>query len=209
MESNSNMNGMKQEHEHTLDETANEAAVPASAEPALPEIIPEERIAALEAAVAELRDRLLRALAETENVRRRAERDRDEMRKFAIARFAEAIVDVADNLRQALASVAGEGADPRLAALAEGVGLTERALTAAFEQHGIRRFEPLGEPFDPDFHQAILEVEDAARPAGTIVQVLRAGYLLNDRLLRPAMVGIARGGQPALGPVGVQVDTTA
>jgi molecular chaperone GrpE len=140
----------------------------------------------------------LRALAETENVRRRAQRERADAEKYAISRFAEGLVSVADNLRRALDSLPeNEARDDRTRGLLEGVAATERELLAAFERHGLKRLDPQGERFDHNLHQAVFEVENTGRPAGTIVQVLQPGYVLQDRLLRPAMVGVTKGGTAA------------
>jgi molecular chaperone GrpE len=154
----------------------------------------QERLARTEAELAESKDRLLRALAESENQRRRAQRDRDDAQRYAASSFAKELLDVADNLRRALASVDGaEIADERAKGLVEGVAATERALLAAFERHGIRRIEPLpGERFDVNLHQAMFEVENSGKPAGSVVQVLQPGYQMHDRLLRPALVGVAK-----------------
>ena len=161
---------------------------------------PEERIAALEKELAEEHDRLLRALAETENTRRRAQRERIDAEKYSIGRFAEGLLSVADNLRRALDSLPeAEAKDDRTRSLLAGVAATERELLAAFERHGLKRIEPKGERFDHNFHQAVFEVEDSGQPAGTVVEVLQPGYVLQDRLLRPAMVGVAKGGAPAPG----------
>ena len=159
---------------------------------------PEERIAALEAELAEGQDKLLRALAETENVRRRAQRERQDAEKYGISRFAEGLLSVADNLRRALDSLPERDAkDDRTRGLLEGVAATERELLAAFERNGLKRIDAMGERFDHNFHQAVFEAENTGRPAGTIVEVLQPGYVLHDRLLRPAMVGVAKGGAPA------------
>ena len=165
---------------------------------------PAARVAALEAEFAALKDQALRALAETENVRRRGERDREDANRFAIASFAKSLLEVADNLAQALAAAPPEGEGPS-PALRQGVELTEKTLQAVFERFGVSRFDALGQPFDPNHHQAVFEVEAEDKPAGTVVQVLRAGYMLNGRLLRPAMVAVAKGGAPA----GGAVDTSA
>jgi molecular chaperone GrpE len=184
--------------------------VPANDARPAAEAAAEAKIAELEAEAAGLKDQLLRALAEVENVRRRGEREREDAQRFAIAKFAGALVDVADNLSQALAALptGGDGANQ---ALRQGVELTERTLMSVFERHGISRFDPTGEPFDPNRHQAVFEVEAADKAAGTVVQALRAGYMINGRLLRPAMVGVAKGG-PAPGaetaPPGASIDTT-
>ena len=172
----------------------NEAAAPVS---------PEERAAALEAELADAQDRLLRALAETENVRRRAQRERADAERYGFAKFAGDLLSVGDNLRRALDSLPeAEARDDRTRGLLAGVAATERELLAAFERHGLKRIDPKGERFDHNFHQAVFEVENTGRPAGTIVEVLQPGYVLQDRLLRPAMVGVAKGGAPAAEPDG-------
>jgi molecular chaperone GrpE len=155
----------------------------------------EGRIAELEAEVAKYKDQALRALAEQENVRRRAQRDREDALKFATSGFAKDLVTVADNLRRAIESVpeAQAAKDELLKGLISGVSATERELLGAFEKHGIRKLDPMGEKFDHNFHQAIFELESTGKPAGTVVQVLQAGYTLHDRLLREAMVGVAKG----------------
>jgi molecular chaperone GrpE len=159
---------------------------------------PEERIAALEAELAEGQDKLLRALAETENVRRRAQRERQDAEKYAVSGFARELLSVADNLRRALDSLPEkEAKDDRTKNLLAGVEATERELLAAFERNGLKRIEAMGERFDHNFHQAVFEAEKTGRPAGTIVEVLQPGYVLHDRLLRPAMVGVAKGGPAA------------
>lgn len=172
----------------------------------------EERLAAAAAEIGSLKDQLLRALAETENVRRRAAREREDASKFAVTAFARDMLTVADNLRRALEAVAPEALaeDEALKALVTGVEMTERQLFAAFEKHGIRRIDALGQKFDSNLHQAMFEVPGSGQPAGTVVEQMQAGYLLNDRLLRPAMVGVAKG-EPAQaaepGDAG-RVDTT-
>lgn len=154
------------------------------------------REAELEAEVTRLNDRILRALAEAENVRRRSERDKDEAIKYAIAGFAREIVTVGDNLGRALGAVTADARanDPALDTLAVGIEMTERNLHAVFERFGIKRIDALEQAFDPNLHEAMFEMEDKARPAGTVVQVVEAGYLLNDRLLRPAKVVVTKGG---------------
>jgi molecular chaperone GrpE len=161
----------------------------------------DDRLVALEAELAEQKDRLLRALAETENTRRRAQREREEASKYAVAGFAKDLLSSADNLRRALQSLPeGEVRDDRTRSLLEGVAATERELLGVFERHGIKRLDPKGEPFDHNFHQAIFEAERPDQPSGTIVEVLQPGYMLHDRLLRPAMVGVAKGGPKPAGP---------
>jgi molecular chaperone GrpE len=156
----------------------------------------DDALAAALKEAAESRDRALRALAELENFRRRADRERQETAKYAIASFARDFLPVVDNLRRGLDSVSAEDrrADRALDALAAGMELTEREMLAALERHGIERIEPLGQPFDHNLHQAMFEVEDTAVPAGCVAQVMQAGYVLHDRLLRPALVAVAKGG---------------
>jgi molecular chaperone GrpE len=189
---------------NNLEETAEERAAAEAAE-----LSPEARMAALEAELAEQKDRLLRALAETENVRRRSQREREDASKYAVAGFAKELLSVADNLRRALDSLPAEEAkDPRTVSLLEGVEATERELLGVFERNGVRRIDPDGERFDHNFHQAIFEAERPGRPAGTIIEVLQPGYVLHDRLLRPAMVGVAKETQTPEEPV-QSADTVA
>lgn len=152
-------------------------------------------LAAAEAEIAELKDKLLRAMAEVENVRRRGAREREEASKYALTSFARELLSVADNLRRALASVPEEArdSDDTLRSLLDGVELTERELLAVFERHDIRPIEALGEKFDHNWHQAVVQLERPDKPAGTVVEVIQAGYAIADRLLRPAMVAVAKG----------------
>jgi len=147
-----------------------------------------------QAQIEALKDKLLRALAETENVRKRADREREEVAKYGITSLARDIVGIADNLRRALESVPAESkeSDTRIKSLREGVALTQQEFEAVLARHGIERIEPLGELFDHNFHQAMFEIEDKEHSAGTVVQVLQEGYRIHDRLLRPAMVGVAK-----------------
>jgi molecular chaperone GrpE len=180
--------------ESETDPAADEATANNNVEPAPAEPAPGERVATLEAELAETRDRLLRALAETENVRRRAQREREDVQKYAVAGFAKDLLSAADNLRRALDSLPErEAKDARTKSLIAGVAATERELLAVFERHGLRRIDPKGERFDHNLHEAVFEVDNSGRPQGTIVEVLQPGYLLHDRLLRPAMVGVAKG----------------
>jgi molecular chaperone GrpE len=150
----------------------------------------------LEAEVSKLKDQLLRALAEQENIRRRAQREREDAVKYAAQKFATDLLSAADNLRRAVDS-APAAQDEFTKTLLAGVAATERELLGAFEKHGIRRIDPAGEKFDHNLHQAMFELENTGKPAGTIVQVLAPGYVLQDRLLRAAMVGVAKGNAPA------------
>ena len=162
---------------------------------------PAERIAELEAEVADLKDKLLRALAEVENVRRRAEKEREDAAKYAIANFARDMLSVADNLRRALESIDAKtrAGDEAVENLAVGVEMTERLMMNAFERAGIKPIEALDRRFDHNLHEAMFELEDKEKPAGTVVQVMQTGYTLGDRLLRPAKVAVAKGG-PKAGP---------
>ena len=170
---------------------ADAAEAPGAAEAVEPSA--EERVVALETELAAQKDQLLRALAETENVRRRAQREHEDASKYAVAGFAKALLSVADNLRRALDSLPeSEARDERTRGLLAGVAATERELLSVFEQQGIRRIDPDGERFDHNLHQAIFEAERAGKLGGTIIEVLQPGYVLHDRLLRPAMVGVAK-----------------
>lgn len=155
-------------------------------------------LVAAQAQVAEYKDQMLRALAEAENSRRRTQRDRDEALKHAPAVIAKDILTVADNLRRAIEHIPQEALayDEALANLATGVELTERLLLSAFEKHNIRQINPLGERFDSNFHQAMFEMPGTGQPPGTIVQVMEPGYLIHDRLLRPALVGVSKADAP-------------
>ena len=166
-----------------------------------------DRLNKSETELADAKDKLLRALAETENQRRRAQREREDASKYAAANFAKDVLDVADNLRRAIGSIDPAALqDDRAKALVEGVAATERALLAALERHGIKRIEPeIGERFDPNFHEAMFEVPNTGKPGGSIVQVVQAGYRMHDRLLRPAMVGVAKA---SAAPAGSTVDQT-
>jgi len=159
---------------------------------------PEEgSVEALTKEVAEAKDRMLRTLAEMENLRKRTAREVSDARTYGISGFARDVLDIADNLQRALDAVPAEAkasADPGLKALIEGVELTERSLHNALEKNGVRKFDPAGEKFDPNVHQAMYEVPDPSIPAGTIAQVVQAGYMIGERILRPALVGVAKGG---------------
>jgi molecular chaperone GrpE len=155
-----------------------------------------EVLTKLQAENADLKDRLLRAMAEIENVRRRGEREVNDTRQYAVAKFAGDMLDVADNMARALANTPAEARenDPAVKTLVEGVELTEKTMLRALEKHGVKKVEPQGERFDPNFHQAIFEVPDPSVPSGTVAQVVQVGYSIGSRVLRPAMVGVARGG---------------
>ena len=177
--------------------TKSEAPQEPATAPATPEA---ERIASLERDNADLKDRLLRALAEMENLRRRAEREAQDARAYAITKFAGEIVGTADNLRRALDSApktegeAEEEAHAPFRALIDGVELTERELLKALERNGVRKRFPKGEKFDPHRDQAMFEIPNETEFAGTVLEVIQPGYIIGDRVLRPAMVGVSRGG---------------
>lgn len=148
---------------------------------------------ALEAELTHLNNQWLRALADIENLRKRNEREREEARKFANTDFAREMLAVGDNLRRALENCPEkEGMPNSVQSLISGIEMTERELIAAFERQGVKAVDPLGEKFDPHFHQAMVEVEDAVQDSGTILQVFQKGYVLNGRLLRPALVAVSK-----------------
>jgi molecular chaperone GrpE len=151
----------------------------------------------------ELKDRALRIAADMENLRRRTARDVHDARAYAIANFARDMLSVSDDLNRALAAIPGEAkasGDAGFKALIDGVEMTERAMLNAMERHGVKKIEPQGEKFDPNFHQAMFEVPDPSVPANTVVQVVQTGYVIGDRVLRPAMVGVSRGGPKQAAP---------
>jgi molecular chaperone GrpE len=154
----------------------------------------------LQKEVAEARDKMLRTLAEMENLRTRTRREVADAKTYGITGFARDVLEIADNLQRTLDAVSAEAkanADPGLKALIEGVELTERSLLNALEKNGVKKFDPSGEKFDPNFQQAMYEVPDPSVPAGTVVQVVQAGYMIGERVLRPALVGVAKGGAKA------------
>jgi molecular chaperone GrpE len=152
---------------------------------------------ALAKEVAEARDKMLRTLAEMENLRKRTAREVSDARTYGITGFARDVLDIADNLQRALDAVSEEAranADPGIKSLIEGVELTERSLLNTLEKNGVRKFDPSGQKFDPNFQQAMYEVPDASVPSGTVVQVVQTGYMIGERILRPALVGVSKGG---------------
>jgi molecular chaperone GrpE len=190
-------------HKNPDDLTRGNANDNATAEPVVskPYVMPDDpeegSVEALTRDLAEAKDKVLRTLAEMENLRRRTAKEVADARSYGIASFARDVLDIADNLQRALDAVpaeARETADPGLKALIEGVELTERSLHSTLEKNGVKKFDPSGEKFDPNFQQAMYEVPDASVPAGTVVQVVQSGYMIADRILRPALVGIAKGG---------------
>jgi molecular chaperone GrpE len=184
--------------------SAQDNAVPANdKEPVVskPYVMPDDpeegSVEALTKDVADAKDKMLRTLAEMENLRKRTQREVVDARTYGIAAFARDVLDIADNLQRALDAVpleAREAADPGLKALIEGVEITERSLHKTLEKNGVQKIEPLGEKFDPNFHQAMYEVPDSTVPSGTVVQVIQAGYTIGERILRPALVAVTKGG---------------
>jgi molecular chaperone GrpE len=188
----------------TTPEADNDAATQASPDP----------VAALEAERTDLKDKLLRTLADMENLRRRTEREIADARSYGVANFARDMLNVADNIRRALESVPDEArnsADGAFKDLIEGIDLTERDLLKALERHGVKRLDPQGQKFDPHLHQAMFEVPNPDVPNGTVVQVVQSGYVIGERVLRPAMVGVAKGGPkaPANGAGSQEADSSS
>jgi molecular chaperone GrpE len=157
----------------------------------------DEALAAALRESAELRDKVLRTLAEMENLRRRTEREVADARTYGIAGFARDVLGIADNMQRALDAARqelGGSTDPGVKTLLEGVELTERELLKALERNGVKRFDPQGEKFDPNLHQAMYEVPDASVPSGMVMQVIQPGYMIGERILRPALVAVSKGG---------------
>ena len=204
---------------------------PEDYDPLDPEPLPEELTQAMEgladapanAALQEeldtAKDQLARALADAENTRKRAQKEREDASRFAISKFAKDLLDVSDNLRRALEAFPQDLVDesePRIKNMIEGIEATERSLLSTFEKNGITKLEPMDEPFDPNFHEVMFEAEVPGKPAGIVMQVMEPGYLLNERLIRPARVGVTKNGGEETPPStpdpttpGGQVDTEA
>jgi molecular chaperone GrpE len=153
------------------------------------------RVGELEAEIVQMKDQILRALAETDNIRKRAIKEREDASKYSVTSFAREMIDIADNFQRAIDAVPAESveADPVLKNLMDGIQATERAMIKALEKHGIKKVEPLGQPFDPNFHEVMFEAPMPGKAAGTVIQVIDSGYVIHDRLLRPARVGVAKG----------------
>jgi molecular chaperone GrpE len=183
---------------------AAQAGEPVVSKPYIMPDDPEEgSVEALAKEVAELRDKVLRTLAEMENLRKRTTREVADARAYGITGFARDVLDIADNLQRALDAVPADtkaSADPGLKSLIEGVELTERSLLNTLEKNGVKKFDPSGEKFDPNFQQAMYEVPDPSVPAGTVVQVVQTGYMIGERILRPALVAVSKGGAKTAAP---------
>jgi molecular chaperone GrpE len=193
------------------EQTARAEDAAASKEGAAPSTQPAQADPAVLAA--ELKDKLLRTLAEMENLRKRTAREAADARVYGVTSLARDILGVADNMRRALDAVSAElrsSGVPGVKALIDGVELTERELVKALEKNGVRQFTPRGEKFDPNFHQAMYEVPNASVPAGSVVEVVQPGYMIGERVLRPAMVGVSKGGpKSAPGSRSANDNTTA
>lgn len=175
------------------DTAAAESKPSNESKPSTPETKPST---SLERELEETKDRLLRTLAEMENLRKRTEREVADARMYGISAFARDVLTVADNMHLALGALnteLREKSDATIKALLDGVELTERALMNALEKHGVKRLDPLGQKFDPHKHQAMFEKEDASVPAGHVAQVMQSGYLIGERVLRPALVAVSKG----------------
>lgn len=178
-----------------MDETNNAAGRADSDQdqPAPPGSAPEQDVTKLTAELAATKDRLLRCLADQENIRRQAQRGRDEAVQYAASQFARDLLQTADNLERAIASVPPEKrADGAFSRLLEGIQATHRSLLDAFAKHGLRRLDPIGEAFDPNWHEASFELADDRHRPGAVASVLQPGYVHHERLLRPALVGVSR-----------------
>ena len=182
----------------TTDTPASEPT--AEAAPALQTPDPFVVVEKLSAENTELKDRLLRTLADVENMRRRSEKEAQDARAYAVTAFARDLLSVSDNLQRALDSVPAEArasAEGAFKSLTEGVELTARELQTTLARHGVKKLEPQGEKFDPNFHEAIFEAPDETIPAGTVTQVMQSGWKIGERVLRPALVGVSKGGPRA------------
>jgi molecular chaperone GrpE len=178
--------------------TENEVAAETGAQPE-PVAAPKPSTS-LDRELAEMKDRLLRTLADMENMRKRTEREVADSRVYGISSFARDILGVADNMHRAMQALDDDlraKADEATKALLEGVELTERELMNVREKHGVKRLDPLNQKFDPNRHQAMYEIEDASVPSGTVIQVMQAGYTIGERVLRPALVAVSKGGAKA------------
>ena len=207
------------EHDETDPrETSEDAAAQAQAEATgnapVAEVPLEEQLAARDAEIADLKERVVRQLAETENVRRRLDKEKQDAGAYAMTNFARELLAVADNLRRALSVVPDAArSDPSLSGFLVGVEMTEKELLTAFGKFGIVKVEAQGERLNPNLHQAMVEIPTAEAEPGTVVQVMQDGYQIKERLLRPALVGVAKapdgGGETAPPPSGSTIDTTA
>lgn len=174
-----------------------------------------QKIEALQNELDATKDRMMRAVADAENTKRRALKERDDASKFAVSKFSQDVLPVADNLRRALDAMPPEArADAQIANLIDGIEATERELLRVFEKNGIQKLDPLHQTFDPNFHEVMFETPMPSKPAGTVIQVMETGYVLNGRLIRPARVGVVKddgqgGGISPSSEPGHTIDTQA
>ena len=178
------LNDMNEEFDDIADTVANDSELPG-----------DDRIEKLTADNADLKDKLLRALAEAENTRRRAQKEREDTIRYSIADFARSLLTVSDNFERAVEAVKPEQREKNaeLASVMVGIDAVSRELQQIFELSGMKKLIPVDQAFDPNFHEVMFEMENTGKPPGTIVQVLQTGYQIHDRLLRPARVAIAKG----------------
>ncbi|MCG7393343.1 nucleotide exchange factor GrpE [Microvirga sp. ACRRW] len=189
-----NPNDTENQNSNPQAEAANGADTQAAAETQA------DPVAVLEAEKADLKDKLLRLMADMENLRRRTEREVADARTYAVANFARDMLNVADNVRRAIESVPEEAkaaAEGAFKGLIDGIDLTERDLLKTLERHGVKQLDPQGQKFDPNVHQAMFEVPNPDVPNGTVVQVVQSGFVIGERVLRPALVGVSKGGPKA------------
>ena len=192
-------------------DVVDEAADTAAVEDAVQEQAEPDPIDVLKAENADLRDKFLRLAAEMDNLRRRTERDVKDAKAYSVAGFARDMLAVSDNLRRALDTIHEElktNSEAGIAGLIEGVDMTERSMLSALERHGVRKMDAEGQKFDPNFHQAMFEIPNTAVPNNTVVQVVQAGFTIGDRVLRPAMVGVAKGGPKGDAPTAAEPGTS-
>ena len=177
------------------DTVATQPAADAAAAPASGEMVPAEQVKAALEAAADFKDRLLRTMAEMENLRKRTEREVGDAKTYGVTGFARDVLQVADNMHRALEAAGPairESGDATAKTLLEGIELTDRELVKILHKNGVRKFSPEGEKFDPNLHQAMYEMPTAELPPGTVAQVVQAGYMIGERVLRPAMVAVAK-----------------
>jgi molecular chaperone GrpE len=185
---------------------------PAPVAPTAAAPVSNEETEALKVELGKAKDQMMRALAEAENTRKRAAKEREDASKYAVSGFARELLSVADNLHRALAAIPVDiRDDTRIDGLIQGIEATERELQRALAKNGAVKIDPMGQSFNPNFHEVMFEVPGSGKPPGTIVQVIETGYMLHDRLLRPARVGVAKddGSAPPTGEPGGQIDTQA
>ncbi|MGB4106392.1 MAG: nucleotide exchange factor GrpE [Alphaproteobacteria bacterium] len=199
---------MSETQSNPMNEEDPEASGAEAPAPSGPDAKTDAKIISLQEELAKTKDQMLRALAEAENSRKRALKERDDVSKYAITGFARDLLNVSDNLKRALDAVPREAlaTDPLLKNLVEGIEATQRDLQKSFDLNNIRKIDPTDEPFNPNYHEVIFETAGTGRPAGTVIQVIEAGYLLHDRLLRPARVGVAKDEGQGNGTPGINLD---